>query len=373
MGHTWYGTSQGNMPQPIVETSPGIVLAHNGHIEQFAADDPIKTDTKVLVEKIAAKMHEGNSLEDALEAVLNTIVNGAYSLVVSDGKKLIAARDPQGFRPLVMGRDDKGRVCFTSEDSVLPSIGFSFETDVAQGEIIIIDKETDRIESRRINATERPTKKAGCMFEHVYFARPDSTIDGVNVQLTREKMGALLAEKEADDFVADMVVGVPDSGIQAAVGYANESGIPFSPAITKNRYITRTFIQDTQTKREAAVKMKQHPNKHMLEGKSIVLIDDSIVRGTTMKTLVKMLKEEYGVKEVHLRIASPPYKWPCYFGMDTGNPHELIANIKDKQGIIDELGVDSLEYLSVGDMKEAVASDDICSACADGNYPVPVA
>lgn len=370
VGHTRYGTaSDGGIfdhVQPIHRKIEGksIVIAQNGHIEQLAQQHDTTTDTQVLADKIVSRMTEGEDIRAAVRQSLQGM-DGAYSLVISDGVQLIGVRDPRGYRPLKYGYGQNGHF-FSSEDSAIQNL-LNVESirDVERGEIIAIDDTgvyTDRIESQ-------VQPKRVCGMEFAYFARPDSTIDGLNIQVSRGEMGKCLARNETLDVQSDMVVGVPDSGVAAALGYAEESGVPFVQALTKNRYVTRTFIQATQADRRQAVYLKHHANRELVEGKRLVVIDDSIVRGTTTKSLISMLKEQAGAKEVHLRIVWPPYKWPCYFGMDTGNPAELLASLKSPEEMAEYLGADSLEFLRVEDINDVLASaGGICTACADENY-----
>lgn len=367
VGHARYGTSQNggrfNALQPLhSENGGGYVIAHNGHIEELSQVSADETDTEQLVHQLNQRLEKGDNIVTALKEVLSG-VDGAYSLVISDGEKLIGIRDPHGFRPLSLA--ENGDICLlASEDSALRGHNLTIR-DVRPGEIVVISEKG--VDSDFI---PRSGEHTTCGLEYAYFARPDSTIDGINVQQTREHMGELLVQQEMADFQADMVVGVPDSGVAAAFGYARQSSIPLEQALTKNRYISRTFIKATQADRERAVQMKLHPNSEMIARKRLVVIDDSIVRGTTTKTLVKMLRDA-GAAEVHLRISWPPYKWPCYYGMDTGNPDELLANRRSKTGMMEYLGVNSLDFLNINGVKEATKRKigGICLACVDARYP----
>lgn len=368
IGHNSYSTSgakdnfEGLQPLHSLSSGKQLVLAHNGHIDELSGLPSGETDTQVLVEMISEEMREGLGVVAALKKVTGQLVNGAYSLVLSDGHQLVGMRDPRGFRPLIVGENDNG-YCLASENSALSATDFHPLRDVEPGEIVVIDeKGVSSIE----NASGLAPKLCG--MEYAYFARPDTDLDGINIQIAREKMGEMLARKESDDFKPDIVVGVPDSGVPAAYGYAREIGIPLEQALVKNRYITRTFIKNTQADRERAVHTKLSPNRSIINGMKLVVVDDSIIRGTTTKTLVNMLKDA-GAAEVHLRISWPPYKWPCYFGMDTGRPDELIASKMSENEICEYVGADSLKYISIDETKEAIGSENICTACADGEYP----
>lgn len=370
IGHTRYGTaSNGDVfehVQPIHRSAgdKSIVVAQNGHIEQLACQSESKTDTQTLADDIIDRVARG---DDTISAVRSTLseIEGAYSLVISDGSQLIGVRDPSGYRPLKYGYGQNGSF-FSSEDSAIQNLlDVQSIRDVNPGELIAIDRTGVHTE----NFSPSGMTKKVCGMEFAYFARPDSTIDDVNVQVSRGEMGEYLARNEAPDFQADMVVGVPDSGVAAALGYTSVSGLPFVQALTKNRYVTRTFIQATQADRRQAVYLKHHANRELVEGKRLVVIDDSIVRGTTTQSLISMLKGQAGASEVHLRIVWPPYKWPCYFGMDTGNPKELLAYKKSPDEMADYLGADSLKFLSAGDIRTVLApASGVCTACADTDY-----
>ena len=371
IGHNRYSTNSGGALQPIINDH--FSIAHNGHIEKLSNVDD-RTDTQELAEMIEGRINNGFELRDAIQETLQGI-EGAYSLIIAAEGILIGIRDPHGMRPLAMGRGKNGEICFASEDSVLNSIEFRYERDVEPGEMVIVTKEGP--ESRSIIPEDEPDpSRATCAFEFVYFARPDSNIEGRNVHIARANMGKILFENEDEGFEADIVIGVPDSGVPAAIGYGKASPIEYEAGLTKNRYITRTFIKANQDDRKKAVRLKQHVNPEITRGQRIVLIDDSIVRGTTTKELVRMLKHENGgqAAEVHLRIASPPYKWPCYFGMDTGDPAELIANNMTHKEIVEYLGVDSLSYLSVEDVSRSIGIGlgKLCFACANGQYPMKI-
>ncbi len=368
IGHNSYSTSgakdnfEGLQPLFSLGSGKQLVLAHNGHIDELSGLPGGETDTQVLVEMITEEMKTGMDVVAALKKVTGQLANGAYSLVLSDGDRLVGMRDSRGFRPLMIGENDDG-YCLASESSALAATDFHPLRDVDPGEVVVIDE-------KGITSIEATPKRAPklCGMEYAYFSRPDTDLDGINIQTARERMGETLARKEAKDFHPDMIVGVPDSGVPAAHGYAREIDIPLEQALVKNRYVTRTFIKSTQADREHAVLTKLSPNRTIIEGKKLVVVDDSIVRGTTTKTLVSMLKDA-GAAEVHLRISWPPYKWPCYFGMDTGRPEELIASQMSEDEICEYIGADSLKYISTDEIKGAIGTENICTACADGDYP----
>ena len=294
-------------------------------------------------------------------------VKGAYSIVVMSPTKMIACRDENGFRPLCYGiREDDGAYVVASESCALGAVGAKFIRDLMPGEIIVFS--ADGIQS----ITDHCGKKCPhlCVFEYVYFARPDSVIDGCCVHDARVRAGKYLAQEHPVD--ADVVVGVPDSGIDAAIGYARESGIDYAPGLLKNRYIGRTFISPGQKSRENLVRIKLNPIHSVLEGKRVVLIDDSIVRGTTCGQLVNLIRSA-GAKEVHMRISSPPFKYPCYYGTDISSKDKLIANRYPLEEIAKVIGVDSLGYLSLESaMKLSGETKEYCNACFTGNYPTDI-
>ena len=291
-------------------------------------------------------------------------LQGAYSLVILTNEELFAVRDPFGVRPLCLGTVDSGWVV-ASESCALDHIGAEFVREIQPGEIITIDK------SGLKNYRGESRKKGACIFEYIYFARPDSVINGRLLYPARQAMGAGLAREHPVD--ADLVMGVPDSATAAGIGYAQESGIPLAEGLIKNRYVGRTFIEPDQRMRDLGVKMKFNPLPQMLGGKRLVVVDDSIVRGTTTPSVVKILKKA-GAKEVHMRICAPPIRYPCFFGVDMATRRELIAAQKTIPQICEFIGADSLGYLSIDGLVEAVAlpRDNFCLACFTGDYPVPV-
>jgi amidophosphoribosyltransferase len=318
-----------------------------------------------MAEAIAAEM-KGNSstLEDALVEVLPTF-EGAYTLTVMDHTTLVGARDPRGFRPLCLGKLGDSFV-LASETAALDILGATFVREVAPGEMVVIDDEG--IHSR---FPFPESEHQLCVFEFVYFARPDSMLLGKTVHSTRQEMGRLLAAQAPVD--ADITVPVPESGIPAAQGFAEVSGVPYTDGLVKNRYVGRTFIQPAQEMRERGVRMKLNAMSGIVGGQRVVLVDDSIVRGSTTRQLVAMMRDA-GAREVHLRISSPPYRWPCFYGMDTGDRSTLLAADREVEEIAEILGVDSLVYLELENLLLATGTptDAFCTACLSGNYPTDV-
>jgi amidophosphoribosyltransferase len=312
----------------------------------------------------AAADRDASQVERAAAAVL-PLAKGAYSLVFMDEQTLYAARDPQGFRPLVLGRLDSGWVV-ASETAALDIVGARFVREIAPGELVSIDGRGVR---SRTFAAPQPS---GCLFEYVYLARPDTTISGRGVHATRVEVGRRLAAEYPVD--ADLVIPVPESGTPAAIGFAEASGIPFGQGLVKNSYVGRTFIQPSQTIRERGIKLKLNPLKDAIAGRRIVVVDDSIVRGNTQRALVAMLREA-GAAEVHVRVASPPVSWPCFYGIDFATRAELIAGHLSPDEICASIGADSLGYVSLEGLTEAttIPASRLCRACFDGQYPVPVA
>lgn len=384
VGHVRYATAGGRTienAQPMVNKFKlgGIALAHNGQLVNYEAlremlEDTGSTftstsDTEVILKVIAQNYKKG--LEKAL---LNTIklIKGSYALCIMTENSLIGVRDPSGIRPLCLGKTGEGYI-LASESCAIDAMNGEFVRDVEPGEIIIIEKIDGKTVLRSIKQEEKIQKQT-CIFEYVYFARPDSVIDGIPVQTARHKMGEMLAKESAVD--ADVVVGVPDSGVGAAMGYSEASGIPFRMGIVKNKYIGRTFIAPTQKERENMVFVKLNAIRSDLEGKRVVVIDDSIVRGTTSRRLVQILRRA-GAKEVHFRVSSPPVKFPCYLGIDTPSKTELISSAHDVAEICKAIGADSLAFISLEGMINALRScgagsksDGWCKGCFAGEYPV---
>ena len=354
-----------------------LVIAHNGNVsnaallrqelEQQGAVFQCTSDTEVIAFLIAKERLTANSVEEAVARVAPRL-EGSFSLLVMSPKKLIALRDPKGMRPLCMGHLGKSPV-FASESCALDSIGASFDRDVRPGELIVVDESGERVMESGINPDA--SKCALCVFEHIYFARPDSVIDGQSVYQARLEAGRILARSHP--VQADLVIGVPDSGLAAAIGFAQESGIPYGEGLVKNRYIGRTFIQPTQNGRESAVSIKLSALRRSVEGKRVVMIDDSIVRGTTMRQIVDLLKKA-GATEVHVRISAPEFLWPCYYGTDIDDRSQLASVKFTHEELTERIGADSLGFLPLSQVKE-IAKDsklNFCTACFSGDYPYPV-
>ncbi|MDE5995317.1 MAG: amidophosphoribosyltransferase, partial [Eubacterium sp.] len=353
-----------------------LAVAHNGNLvnapdlrRQFELGGAIfhgTSDTESIAYSIVTERLACKSTEEAISKVMNHI-KGAYSCIVMTATKLIAFRDPMGFHPLCFGKTSDGAYVVASESCALDTIGAELIREVKPGEIITISK--DGIKSDTTHCKE---KGAICVFEYIYFARPDSVIENASVHHARMKAGEFLAKESPVD--ADIVIGVPDSGLDAALGYAQESGIPYGIGFIKNRYIGRSFIQPSQCERNDAVKIKLNIVKENIKGKRVIMIDDSIVRGTTCARIVKLLREA-GAKEVHMRVSSPPFKHPCYFGTDVDSCDNLIAcQYNTIEEIANQIGVDSLAYLSVDATHHLAEKCDIdfCDGCFTGNYPVEV-
>lgn len=379
VGHVRYGTTgqtTRNNCQPIeVNHLKGkIALAHNGNLsnalelreslELSGAIFHTTSDTETICYVITRERLHTASIEEAVSNTMN-ILEGAYSLVLESSTKLIAARDPYGFRPLCYGKMSDGTYVVASESCALSAVGAEFIRDVLPGEILIFTP--DGVVSRKEHCNQKDKKT--CIFEYIYFARPDSVIDEVSVHESRMKAGALLAKDYPVE--ADVVVGVPDSGLDAALGYSRESNIPYGIGLIKNKYIGRTFISPGQNERLDKVKIKLAPIKHVVEGKRVVLIDDSIVRGTTSKRIVKLLRDA-GAKEVHMRISAPPFLHPCFYGTDIDSEENLIACHHTNEEITKIIGADSLGYLKMESLHELIGCNDYCGACFDGDYPTKI-
>lgn len=379
VGHVRY--ARANEPrenaQPLVSRycKGSLTLAHNGNIinvkqlreelENNGAIFQTTNDTEVIMHLIAIARTKCKSVEDAVLSVMPKL-EGAYSMVLMSPRKLMGIRDPQGFRPLCLGKKGNSYV-LASETCALDTMRAQYVRDVEPGEIVLI--EGSKITSIRDFCGKK--KPSLCVFEYIYFARPDSVIDGVAVYDTRIQTGKLLAK--ASPVKADLVMGVPDSGLNFAQGYALGSGIPYGEGLIRNRYTGRTFIKHSQAEREAAVNIKLNVLASAVKGKRVVMVDDSIVRGTTCANIIKMLKDK-GALEVHLRIASPPFLWPCYFGTDIPSKKELIAVKYTVEEIRKKVGADSLAYLPVEALKDIGVRKDFgyCNACFTGDYPVQV-
>ena len=378
VGHVRYSTageSTRENAQPLVLNyiKGTLGLAHNGNLinanelrEELSKTGAIfqtTIDTETIAYLIARERLNCGSVEEAIGRAIGRI-KGAYSLVVMSPRKLIGARDPFGFKPLCLGKRDNAYV-FASETCALDTIGAEFIRDVKPGEIVTITKD-GKIHSDTTHCLPKE-KEARCIFEHIYFSRPDSYIDGISVYEARLKAGKFLAIDSPVD--ADLVVGVPESGNAAAMGYSMESGIPYGTAFVKNTYVGRTFIKPKQSARESSVRVKLNVLKQAVKGKRIIMIDDSIVRGTTSDRIVGMLKEA-GAKEVHVRISSPPFLWPCYFGTDIPVREQLIAYNHSVEEIRKIIGADSLAYLEIPRLDEMVNGQGICRGCFTGKYPL---
>lgn len=381
IGHVRYGTGGKNdreNAQPIVvnHIKGRMALAHNGSLvnsaelrEELELAGSIfhtTSDTEVISYIITKERLSAPSIEEAINRAVKRI-HGAYSLVVMSPSKLIAVRDPHGFRPLCYGQTEDGSYIVASESCALDSVGATLVRDLLPGEIVVFDK--NGVRSIQDNCGKE--KNAMCVFEYIYFARPDSVIDGCSVHAARVRAGMLLAKSHPVD--ADIVVGVPDSGIDAAIGYAKESGIPYELGFIKNRYIGRTFISPGQKSREDKVRIKLNPIAENVKGKRVVMIDDSIVRGTTSGKIVKLLRDA-GATEVHMRVSSPPFVNPCYYGTDIDSKEHLIACRYSMEEIKQHIGVDSLGYLSLEDvtMLAGEGSCGLCTACFTGKYPTEI-
>jgi len=400
VGHCRYSTSGSSVwdnAQPTFRATPSasLALGHNGNLintlELAALVDPAAgaggsratTDTDVLTALFAGAAGDppgqadgqpddrsdgqaaaGIGIEESAFAAL-PLVRGAYSLVFMDERTLYAARDPQGFRPLVLGRLTRGWVV-ASETAALDIVGATMVREIEPGEMIAIDEAGVR--SRRF----APADARGCLFEYVYLARPDTTIAGRGVQATRVEVGRRLAAEYP--VPADLVIPVPESGTPAAIGYAEASGIPYAQGLVKNSYVGRTFIQPSQTIRQLGIRLKLNPLRDVIAGQRVVVVDDSIVRGNTQRAIVAMLRES-GAAEVHVRISSPPVTWPCFYGIDFASRAELIAGELSVEEVRASLGADSLGYVSLAGLTAATTlpAGRLCRACFDGNYPVPVA
>ena len=379
VGHVRYGTTGAtnrNNCQPIeVNHQKGkMALAHNGNLtnaeklrselELSGAIFHTTSDTETIAYIIIRERLRTNSMEKAVSAAMK-VLDGAYSLVLMSPQKLICARDPYGFRPLCYGKTLEGAYVIASESYALSAVGAEFIRDVEPGEIIAFTD--DGVTSYREHC--HVCDKRTCIFEYIYFARPDSVIYNVSVYEARLRAGRLLAKHHPAD--ADVVIGVPDSGLDAALGFSQESGIPYGMGLVKNKYIGRTFIAPEQELRLDQVRIKLSAIETSVKGKRVVLIDDSIVRGTTSQRIVKLLREA-GAKEIHMRISAPPFLHPCYYGTDIDSEENLIAFHHTVEEIAKIIGVDSLGYLATDELRELVGNDDYCSACFTNEYPTSI-
>lgn len=379
VAHARYGTTGGtnrNNCQPIeVNHQKGkMALAHNGNLSNAAelrnelelsgAIFHTTSDTETIAYIITKERLKAPSIEDAVSQAMN-ILDGAYSLVVMSPQKLICARDPYGFRPLCYGKTADGMYVVASESCAIKAVGAEVVRDVEPGEILVFNK--NGVVSRREHCGKKDKKL--CIFEYIYFARPDSVIDGISVHASRIRAGKILAK--AHPVEADVVIGAPDSGLDAALGFSGESGIPYGIGLIKNKYIGRTFISPGQGERIDGVKIKLAAVEESVKGKRVVLVDDSIVRGNTMGRVVKLLRDA-GAKEVHVRISSPPFLHPCYYGTDIDSEEHLIACHHTISEIAEMIGADSLGYLPVERLGELCGGENFCSACFNGDYPTKV-
>ncbi len=382
IGHTRYSTSGSanwTAAQPVYRSagSSGFAIAHNGNLTnttQLADEAGIQftsmlSDSDLVAELLAREVESGISLAKALGVVLEK-TEGAYSMVVLEADEIHAVRDPFGFRPLCLGRlgseeSPEGWIV-ASESPALDVVGATFVREIEPGEMVTI---TEKGVSSIQLLEPAPGKQKLCIFEFVYFARPDTYLMGHQVHTTRRRMGELLAAQSSVE--ADIVMGVPDSGVPAAEGFAKASGIPFGYGLVKNRYIGRTFISPDQNKRAATVRRKLNPLRENIEGQRLIVVDDSIVRGTTTREIVKMLRDA-GASEVHLRISSPPFMNPCYYGIDTPNRDDLLAANHSIADMNEFIGSDSLEFITLENLRAAIQLDgECCDACLTGNYPAP--
>ncbi|MGN0753187.1 MAG: amidophosphoribosyltransferase [Aristaeellaceae bacterium] len=381
VGHVRYSTTGGKNPnniQPVVvcHVKGNMALCHNGNLvnaNSLRREHELNggifhgtTDTESIAYTIVSERLTASSTEEAVAQAMPRI-QGAYACVLMTATKLIAFRDKNGFRPLCYGQTETGAYVVASESCALSAVGARFIRDVAPGEVLIIGADGVRSDRRHCGG---PTSM--CLFEYIYFARPDSVIEGASVYVARLRAGMYLAQ--ASPAEADVVVGVPDSGLDAAIGFARESGIPYGVGFVKNRYVGRSFIAPSQHMRENAVRIKLSVIGDTVRGKRVVLIDDSIVRGTTSARIVNLLREA-GAREVHMRISSPPFRHPCYFGTDVDSQENLIAcRLPDEAAIARAIGADSLAYLSVRDAHRLAGDEGgcYCDGCFTGQYPIPI-
>ena len=390
VGHVRYATAGGRTienAQPFMNSfkNGSIALAHNGQLvnhttmremlEDYGSTFSSTSDSEVILKLIVRKYIENgghlgttdsNEAENQrrfIEAVKQTVlqIKGSFALTIMTENLLIGVRDPNGIRPLCIGTMPCDNYILSSESCAIDAVNGQFLRDVEPGEMVVINR--DGLRSIKYIREKKKT----CIFEYVYFARPDSVIDGISVQEARYKMGEVLAQESPVD--ADIVIGVPDSGLGAAMGYARASGVPYGMGIIKNKYIGRTFIAPTQSERENMVFVKLNAIRSDLEGKRVIVIDDSIVRGTTSRRLVQILRRA-GAREVHFRVSSPPVKFPCHLGIDTPSKNELISSTHELEAIRKEIGADSLAFISLEGMIRALGEDAFCKGCFNGEYPV---
>ena len=379
VGHVRYGTTGGNnlsncQPIQVNHLRGKLAVAHNGNLsnalplrqelELSGAIFHSTSDTETIAYVITRERITAPSIQEAVSRAMDKL-DGAYSLVMMSSTKLIAVRDPHGFRPLCYGQMEDGTYVVASESCALHAVGAKFERDILPGEIFTIDRNGIHSDKRHCGTAPRKL----CIFEHIYFARPDSVIEGISVHDARMKAGAILAKAHPVD--ADIVIGVPDSGLDAALGYSRESGIPYGIGLIKNKYIGRTFISPGQDHRVDQVKIKLSPVESEVKGKRVVLIDDSIVRGTTSARIVTLLRSA-GAKQIHMRISAPPFLYPCYYGTDIDSQDHLIACHHSVEEIAKIIGVDTLGYLPLENLRDLCSSDGYCCACFSGRYPTAI-
>lgn len=380
IGHVRYASNENKdaenaQPITVKHRKGNLTVAHNGNItnskalrealeNKGAIFRSTGNDSEIICHLIARERLHTDSIEEAVANVI-PMLKGSFSLLIMSPCKLIALRDPLGIRPLCMGHIENS-VLFSSESCGLETVGATFDRDLRPGEMVIVSPDEMHSDTRFCS-----DKSALCIFEHIYFARPDSVIDGQSVNEARINAGRLLAQQHPVE--ADLVIGVPDSGISSAIGYALESGIPYGVGLIKNRYIGRTFIQPTQAMRERSVALKLNALDSNVKGKRLIMIDDSIVRGTTLKNIVRLLKKA-GAKEVHVRISSPKFLYPCYFGTDIPDRDQLAANRYTTEEMRDNMGADSLGFLDLDSVEQIAPCSTVhfCKACFDGNYPCAV-
>lgn len=380
VGHVRYATTgsdnKRNVQPLVINHCKGrMALAHNGNLtnsselrrelEERGSIFHTTTDSEAIAYIIVQERLRRPSIEAAVLAAMDRL-EGAYSLVISSPTKLIAVRDPHGFRPLCMGKRSDGSVVFASETCALDAVGAAFVRDVRPGEVVTVSPRGIFCDTSHCGTAP----KTLCVFEHIYFARPDSVIDGASVSAARQRAGAFLAQEHP--VAADVVIGVPDSGLDAALGYAKESGIPYEIGFTKNKYIGRTFIAPDQAQREDGVNIKLNPIRSVVEGKRVILIDDSIVRGTTCRRTIGLLREA-GARQIHMRVSAPAFVAPCFYGTDIDSAEHLIANRHSVEEIARIIGVDSLGYLSREHVVRLTGRDTgFCTACFGGEYPTRI-
>ena len=379
VGHVRYGTTGATsrrncQPLAINHQKGKLALAHNGNLsnadvlrdklELAGAIFHTTIDTEIIAYLITQARLKTPSIEDAVSQTMNRL-EGAYSLCLMSSAKLVAVRDPQGFRPLCYGKMPDGTWIVASESCALSAVGAEFERDLLPGEILVFTK--DGMTSRLEHCHTKPRKS--CVFEYIYFARPDSIIDGVSIHAARTRAGEILAAKHPVD--ADVVIGVPDSGLDAALGYSRASGIPYGIGLIKNKYIGRTFIAPGQENRVDKVRIKLNPIAETVYGKRVVLIDDSIVRGTTSKRITDLIRKA-GAKEIHLRISAPPFLHPCYYGTDIDSSDHLVAAHHTLEEITKIVGADTLGYLPIESLPALAGNIPCCDACFSGDYPTSI-